>query len=144
MGVSKVTGIRLLGVATLTAAGTLLSMFSTFLLLTSLFTEPGPIGPVEPHWPLATAVYAPIVVTSALAGALYDGALPARLWPHFVLGLLVGVFLDSLWLALQLARSQPFDSAAAAGYLVLPLLGASGATLSGLVRRRRWQDYLDA
>jgi hypothetical protein len=79
-----------------------------------------------------------------VAGAFYDGALPTRLWPHFLLGLLAGVFLDSIWLAVQLTRGQPLSAVASPGYLIHPLLGAGGSMLSGVVRRRRWQDYLDA
>ena len=144
MGVRNFTSVRLIGLAALATVCTVPIMFLTFVLLIGLFTEPGPMRGEEPQWALMTAIYAPIVVTSCVAGAFYDGALPTRLWPHLLLGFLAGVLLDSIWLAVQLTRDQSLGSFAAAGYLIQPLLGASGSTLSGLVRRLRWQDYLDA
>ena len=139
----KFVSLRLIAVSALATISTLPLMFFTFLLLIGLFTERGPGPAVEPQWAIQTTLYAPIVVTSCVAGALYDGALPKRLWPHFSLGFLTGVFLDSLWLALQLRRGEPFSSVASPGYLIHPLLGASGSLLSGVIRRLRWQDYLD-
>ena len=136
--------MRSIGVAALAAGSSVPLMFLTFIVLIGLFTEPGPIGAAEPRWAMVTAFYAPIVVTSSLAGAFYAGALPTRLWPHVAIGLLAGALLESILLGVRLANGDPFGSFAPAGYLVHPLLGASGSTLSGVIRIRRWRDYLDA